>query len=60
MPAAILWAQGAIQGPRPLYVSEDNYWVVWLLIAVPVAALTGVVIIIVGVVLTFLNRKNVP
>ena len=58
-PVAILWAKGAIQGPRPLYIGPGTYWVGWLLISVPIAALVGVVLIVAGAALALFRRGKV-
>ena len=58
-PLAIMWAQGAIQGPRAIYIGPGTYWVGWLLIGVPVAALIGVALIVAGAALAFFRHSNV-
>lgn len=56
-PLAVTCALGAIRGPTSIYVGPGTYWVGWLLIAVPLAGLLGVVLIV-GTALALLRRND--
>ena len=56
-PLAVTWAHGAIHGPTPVFIGPGTYWVGWVLIGVPLAALLGVVLLIIGAALALYRWK---
>lgn len=57
-PLAVTWAYGEIRGPTRIFLGPGTYWVGWLLVGVLLAALLGIVLLIVGAALA-LFRRNV-
>ena len=57
-PLAITWVYGAFRGPTRIFIGPDTYWVGWVLLSILLAALLGVVLLVVGAALAVFRRNK--